>query len=356
VTDRAPHLVIEMGAREGALGLFGCNHKNFKMTFELMQYNGYRYLLYKRFDYVWTCEENDEALDEWDGSERWDDSDEWLGWDRGDGRDKHGNFDELDKDEAQEAREELESIIAGYALLEQANLDHWANQPDLIERIRAFLKASFSEYRPTGADQRSSEVIRVFVQQVRGGTVLIVRADSAPVESALLPPSREYGSTIERAEMSASPSRWASPALRDESGFMVPGQRVIESAGEGYNRVPVYADEGKGVAAAEAGFFGAAPVEIAKNGMDVGSLSSIGEATSPLGNAAPFEYLQSAIGDDVMSIAARGVSEAKEASCFSEYEQTMEFCNAMAPAIGGLRGKALCKQNAFDRYQQCRGY
>jgi hypothetical protein len=71
------------------------------MTTELMLHDGYRYLLFKRFDYVWTSEENEDALDEWDGSEPWDERDEW------------DDFDEPENDEAQEAREELEAIIAG---------------------------------------------------------------------------------------------------------------------------------------------------------------------------------------------------------------------------------------------------
>ncbi|MGV7247122.1 hypothetical protein ACRXB1_36705, partial [Caballeronia sp. M23-90] len=89
---------------------------------------------------------------------------------------------------------------------------------------------------------------------------------------------------------------------------------------------------------------------------DLGNVSEVGTGSTPLGDAAPFEYAPSATGDDVLSITARGVSEAHEAECFAEYERTIDFCNALGPAIGGARGAALCRQNAFDRYQQCRGY
>ncbi|KQR74245.1 hypothetical protein ASG35_20945 [Burkholderia sp. Leaf177] len=86
-------------------------------------------------------------------------------------------------------------------------------------------------------------------------------------------------------------------------------------------------------------------------------LDEIADKTgSPLGNAEPFEYMKSATGNDVLSIAARGVSEAHEADCFSEYKIDMQQCDALAFHLGGARMSTLCKQNAFDRYQQCRGY
>jgi hypothetical protein len=79
-------------------------------------------------------------------------------------------------------------------------------------------------------------------------------------------------------------------------------------------------------------------------------------ATTPLGDAAPFEYVKSAATDDVLSVAARGVSEAIETQCMAEYERALDMCGAVAYPMGMSRGMALCRENAFDRYQQCRGY
>ena len=51
-----------------------------------------------------------------------------------------------------------------------------------------------------------------------------------------------------------------------------------------------------------------------------------------------------------------GGREGHEAACHSKYEADMDFCRLVALPMSGKRGYALCKENAFDRYQQCRGY
>jgi hypothetical protein len=49
---RARRLFIEMDARKSALALSRCNQQKDRMTHELMRYGGYRYLLYKRWDFA----------------------------------------------------------------------------------------------------------------------------------------------------------------------------------------------------------------------------------------------------------------------------------------------------------------
>lgn len=79
--------------------------------------------------------------------------------------------------------------------------------------------------------------------------------------------------------------------------------------------------------------------------------------STPLGDAVPFEYGKSAMGDDVLSTAARGFGESVQADCFYQYERDMDICNALAGMMGsGMRGLALCKQNAFGDYQTCRRF
>jgi len=78
--------------------------------------------------------------------------------------------------------------------------------------------------------------------------------------------------------------------------------------------------------------------------------------STPLGDAEPFELGESTLSDDVMEIAARGVSEGQEADCYAEYERALDLCTAVAGPMSGERGLALCRANAFDNYQQCRGY
>ncbi|MEC5404104.1 hypothetical protein VOM14_00785 [Paraburkholderia sp. MPAMCS5] len=48
--------------------------------------------------------------------------------------------------------------------------------------------------------------------------------------------------------------------------------------------------------------------------------------------------------------------EAHENECFAQYDAQISMCNAVAPHMGGARAVALCKQRAFQIYQECKGY
>jgi YD repeat-containing protein len=55
-----------------------------------------------------------------------------------------------------------------------------------------------------------------------------------------------------------------------------------------------------------------------------------------------------------------GGREVHESECFSRYENDLDLCDLLGGPMGGPKGgpraRALCKQNAFQRYQQCRGF
>jgi hypothetical protein len=53
---------------------------------------------------------------------------------------------------------------------------------------------------------------------------------------------------------------------------------------------------------------------------------------------------------------ASGDNEWREADCLAKYESDMRLCGAIAHPMGGKRGVALCKEQAFEDYQECRGY
>jgi hypothetical protein len=74
-------------------------------------------------------------------------------------------------------------------------------------------------------------------------------------------------------------------------------------------------------------------------------------------DAQPFEYQPGAIDDNVMELAARGVSEAQEAECDAMYEARMTYCSALSKLYGGdARTYLACREQAFQDYQACRGY
>ncbi|MDR7009271.1 DUF6531 domain-containing protein [Paraburkholderia strydomiana] len=51
-----------------------------------------------------------------------------------------------------------------------------------------------------------------------------------------------------------------------------------------------------------------------------------------------------------------GDNEWREADCHAKYERDVFKCNTFAKYMGGLPGLALCKKQAFDDYQECRGH
>lgn len=85
-----------------------------------------------------------------------------------------------------------------------------------------------------------------------------------------------------------------------------------------------------------------------------GTASGLVDAS--LGDGAPFLPGDSHLGADSLKLAARRVHEGLEASCMEKYEAAIELCNRLAKVMGGLAGLALCKQNAFMDYQECRGF
>jgi hypothetical protein len=88
----------------------------------------------------------------------------------------------------------------------------------------------------------------------------------------------------------------------------------------------------------------------------LGSNDASSHDVSTDSDARPFEYSEYSPGDGVQDLAARGISGADEADCFAQYKREMDLCRALGNPMGGARGKALCEQNAFENFQQCRGY
>jgi hypothetical protein len=309
------------------------------MTHELMRYGGYRYLLYKRWDFApnGRTEEQKEALD------------------------------------------------AGAALFKAANFHHWGTQPELVERVQKFLVESFASYRPSQYGERPSDVINALCWEVRNGAALIVRAAPAYIAHDGFVPARDdyaaYDRDIaERASSYAARSKAYSEDLKAynkaiddriewESRSALKPFRHIESVTEAGERnraawaaLGGLASLGSAALSIVASSSSSSPSpspspSIEDDSLNLGDMSSTGAGSTPLGDAAPFEYVKSATGDDVMSMAARGFGESVQADCFYQYERDMNICNALAGMMGsGMRGLALCKQNAFQDYQTCRGF
>jgi hypothetical protein len=327
-----PRAIFEMDARKSALALWLLKQKSTEMTTELMRYDGYRFLLYKKWDYA-----------------------------------PHGRTEE-----------QKEALKAGQALFKDANFEHWASQPELVERVKKFLADSFPHYRPSPTGERPSDVIRALCWEVRNEAAVIVRSEPAYIAHDGFVPKREFDYDAYKRDMAERASSYAARsqaaradllAYHKEIDDRIARERAASLASKPIRHIETVTEAGAcnlaawaapdALAALASATASAVALSLPSSDddvLDLGEVSEVDTGSTPLGDAAPFEYGGSATGDDVLSIAARGVSEAQETTCFAEYERALDLCGLLGPGMGGTRGLALCKQNAFDNFQQCRGF
>jgi hypothetical protein len=255
--------------------------------------------------------------------------------------------------------DDAEKMKAGHAMLMHADMVVWESNAALVARVESFLQKGFSWYSKNPKPAR--ETLQTLLAYVRDGAVIVSQENGATTDVfenggfTLDPPARkdrpdpppfdyyargaanrasllEYNAVIdareERERVLNTPSFEA--VKQSEMPYLLSLVRMVARS-ESVRR--------EALRKAASGF------------------SKIADkAATKLGDAAPFEYGKSATGDDVLSIAARGVSEAIETQCMAEYERALDMCRAVAYPMGLDRGMALCRENTFDRYQQCRGY
>jgi hypothetical protein len=244
-------------------------------------------------------------------------------------------------------------------MLMHADMYVWESNAALVARVESFLRKGFSWYSKSPKPAR--ETLQTLLAYVRDGAVTVFEESGVTTDVfenggfTLDPPAREdrpdplpfdYNALLAADRASLRDYNAALDAKNERERVLnTPSFETVKPS-----EMPYLLSLVRMVARSE---------NVRREAMQkaASGLSKIADKpTTPLGDAVPFEYGKRAAGDDVFSIAARGVSEAQEAGCFAEYERTIDFCNALGPAIGSARGTALCKQNAFDRYQQCRGY
>jgi hypothetical protein len=257
------------------------------------------------------------------------------------------------------AQADAKKTEAGRAMLMSADMVVWESNAALVARVELFLQKGFSWYSRNPKPAR--ETLQTLLGYVRDGAVIVSEESGATTDVfgnggfTFDPPAREerrnappldydargaenraslrdYNDAIDaRVERERSLNTPSFEEVKpSDMPFLLSLVRMV-TRGENLRR--------EAMQKAASGFS-----EVAD------------DAKTPLGDAVPFEYVKSATSDDVLSIAARGVSEAQESICLAAYESALDLCGVLAFPMGGARGVAVCKANAFDRYQQCRGY
>jgi hypothetical protein len=265
--------------------------------------------------------------------------------------------------------EEREAIEAGQKFALAAYADVWADDADLVGRVRRFLQENFHWQERLAKTGSALEVVQTLQDMVRGGSVVVIPERTTPAAGLAWPPRdpapavssfwgvenydaaldvpvmQRYRAQLARIEAERTTWSEASSMMDGINGRFMHAAVLADPVGT----LPVFAKAGwiSKYGLPDLSGYGA---EVAA----VGEPLAEAQAT-PLGAALPFKFDASPIGE-ALDIAARGVSEVDEAECFARYDADMMACDMVGAMYRDTRTYALCKQRAFDKYQTCRGY
>lgn len=256
--------------------------------------------------------------------------------------------------------DDADKTKAGRAMLMGADMHIWESNTALVERVESFLRCGFTWY--SQSDKSARDTLQTLLSYVRDGAVDIVQEGGATTNAfknggfTFDPPARQerpdtppldYNALLDADRVSLRKYNAAIDARIEREARLSPSPfETVQESGMPFLLSVV------GMVARSANLEREA-MQKAASGFD----AIADKVSTPLDNAVPFEYVKSATSDDVLSIAARGVGEEMNANCFYQYERDLDICNALAGMMGsGMRGLALCKQNAFEDYQTCRGF
>ncbi|WP_174362205.1 hypothetical protein [uncultured Caballeronia sp.] len=289
-----------------------------------MQYQGHRFMLYKRRDYA-----------------------------------PHGR-----------TKEQQEALDAGQALFKAASFEHWASQPELVERIQTFLVRAVPSYRPSPHGDRPRDVINALCWEVRNGAAVIVRAKPAYAAHDGFAPAlsederyrRETADMAERGAIFEARTKAYREELAEYHQLVEDAERAarppqvfrhIETIAEAARNRAAWAalDALAALASTAASAVVSALPSMDDEVFDLGNVSEVGTCSTPLGDAAPFEYVKNAASEANDTLAAVFMTPAEEAECMTQYEADMTECSAWYAAKPTSWG--MCKQRAADRLGRC---
>ncbi|MDR5754235.1 MULTISPECIES: hypothetical protein [unclassified Caballeronia] len=237
--------------------------------------------------------------------------------------------------------EQKQAIEEGKKFSQRAFADVWAKDAALVQRVRSFLGTNFHWHQRLAKHGAALDVVETLQSMIRGESVVLI-AEQAPPGGAVSNPA---------------PKPQELPSFRES---LMTGFGMSYDAATAY--IERYNDMVDQVNAVAARYANAGASSLADGASDLADAATPSGNTedsdggSLLSDAQPFEYQPDSSSGDITELAARGVSEGEEGECFAAYERDLDMCNALAIPMGGARALALCKQQAFSNYQQCRGY
>ena len=113
---------------------------------------------------------------------------------------------------------ELDALAAGEKLFADRNERHWASQPEVVTRIRTFIKESIPWHLSGMWADNPREVVTCLCRCVLDGSVLILRAEPAYIAHSGFVPMRHYDDAAYEKDIAERASSYAarSKAHRDD--------------------------------------------------------------------------------------------------------------------------------------------
>jgi hypothetical protein len=246
--------------------------------------------------------------------------------------------------------DDAEKIKTGHAMLMHADMYVWESNAALVARVESFLQKGFSWYSKYPKSAR--ETLQTLLAYVRDGAVFVLQENGATTSVfenggfTFDPPARDaqlfdYNARLAEDRASLREYNEAIDArIERERGLNTPSFEDTKpldmsvllsvvgmvSHGEKLRR--------QAIQKAASGFS-----ELAD------------KVSTPLGDAAPFEYIKSAASELSDTVAGVFLTPVEEAECMFQYNADMTECGAWYAAKPSSWG--MCKQRAADRLGRC---
>ncbi|SAL29658.1 hypothetical protein AWB69_02374 [Caballeronia udeis] len=226
-------------------------------------------------------------------------------------------------------------------------------------------------------EDSAREVATCLCRCVLDGSVVILRAEPAYLAHSGFVPTRKYADDYDDdlaqrgkayAERSAahvadfaSYTRAVDERVRASKIALTPIRHIETIAEAGArNRAARAASEGLAALASSVGAIASAVVSslpsinVSPNDEgipDLGDVSELGAGRTPLGNAAPFEYIERAASEVTDTVAGIFLTPAEEAECMFQYNLDMAECSAYCSMQKSSWG--MCSDRASQRLARC---
>ncbi len=200
---------------------------------------------------------------------------------------------------------ELDALAAGSKLFADRNERHWASQPEVVARIRTFIKASIPWHLSGMWEDNPREVVTCLCRCVLDGSVVILQAEPAYIAHSGFVPMRQYDDAAYEKDIAERASNYAARAKANRDELQAYNQMIDErgartaSALKPFRHIETIAEAGARniaaraasalLAAAAAGAAAASALASRNDTFDLGDVTDVGSRTTPLGDAAPFE-------------------------------------------------------------------